>query len=107
MVEVEVAGAPGEVRPVSLSVTNLDGKGLLARPPLMANIDDFGHTTLRFDLEMPNERWQLVTAKLQGEDPMPWDDARSLAIELPPQQLVLVGKAARLLLLCNVWCVSP
>lgn len=92
-VEVDIAGAPGDVRPVALSVSDLDGKQLLAKPPQMANIDDSGHTSLRFDLDMPNERWQLITARLQGEDPMPWDDARTLAIELPPQQRVLVWDA--------------
>ncbi len=92
-VEVDIAGTPGDVRPVALSVSDLDGKQLLAKPPQMANIDDSGHTSLRFDLEMPNQRWQLITAKLQGEDPMPWDDARTLAIELPPQQRVLVWDA--------------
>lgn len=88
--QVDIAGTPGDVRPVAISVTSLDGKQLLAKPPQMANIDDSGHTALTFDLEMPNERWQLITAKLQGEDPMPWDDSRTLAIELPPQQRVLV-----------------
>ena len=87
---VEVAGPPGDARPVSLVVTTLEGKELLARPPVIASFDDFGQATVRFDMQVPADRWQLVTAKVQGEDPMKWDDARTLAIELPPQQSVVV-----------------
>ena len=95
--EVTVAGAAGDVRPVLLRVKSLDGKELLARPPVMATLDSTGHAQSRFDLELPGERWQLVEAKLQGDDPMPWDDSRVMALEIPTQQRVTVLEAAGVL----------
>ena len=87
---VDLVGAPGEVRPVTVGISNTDGKELAARPAVMASLDDAGHGQVRFDLDMPAERWQMIWAKLGGEDPMPWDDSRAVAVELPPQQQVNV-----------------
>ena len=87
-VTVNVAGAAGDVRPVLLNVKSLDGKELLSRPPLMASFDATGHAQVRFDMEFPSPRWQVLAASLQGEDPMPWDDTRALVLEIPPQQRV-------------------
>ncbi len=89
-VEVELAGPPSDLRPVSLEVAIVDGRQLLQRPPVMASFDDFGHAVVHFDLEMPAERWQIITARIDGEDPMPWDDRRQLAVEIPQQQRVIV-----------------
>jgi hypothetical protein len=87
---VDVAGPPGEVRPVLLKTTALDGRVLAERPVVMATMDDSGHGQVSFDLEVPGERWQLLTARLSGEDPMPWDDARIHAIEMPGRAKVAV-----------------
>lgn len=91
---VELSGPPGDVRPVSLALTTLEGKELLAKPPAMASFDDSGRAQVRFEFQAPADHWQLIKARLEGNDPMPWDDQRTLAIELPPQQLVNVLPAA-------------
>ncbi len=88
--EVEVTGPPGETRPVSAAVSTPDGKELLTRPPVMASLDNYGHASVRFEFQLPSDRWQVLGARVHGEDPMAWDDLRSLAIELPPQQRVTV-----------------
>jgi hypothetical protein len=56
----------------------------------MVSFDGSGKATLRFPLDLPAERWLMITAELQGEDAMPWDDRRSLLVELPPRRGVRV-----------------
>lgn len=88
--EIEVAGPANESRAVGFEISSLDGATLLKREPVMVNFDGFGQATARFDFSMPPDRWQLLTASLTGQDPMPWDDRRTLAVEMPDRQLVRV-----------------
>lgn len=76
----ELAGHPGDVKPVSLRITSIDGRELLVRGPQIATLSPAGQAQVRFDLELPAERWQLISASLPA-DAMPWDDSRTLAAE--------------------------
>lgn len=85
-VTVDVAGRGGDVKPVALRVTTLDGKELLVRAPQMANLNDAGTGQVRFELELPAERWQLITATIPAEDSMMWDNQRTAAVEVGQRQ---------------------
>jgi hypothetical protein len=86
IVTVDVAGRSGDVKPVALRITDLDGKELLSRTPQMASLTDAGTAQVRFDVELPAERWQLITATIPAEDSMPWDNQRTAAIEVGQRQ---------------------
>lgn len=85
-VTVDVAGRPGDVKPVALRIASLDGKELLARTPQMASLTDAGTAQVRFDVELPAERWQLITATIPAEDSMPWDNQRTAVVEVGQRQ---------------------
>lgn len=94
-VAVEVTGQSGDARALSVNITRPDGTSLRQFGPLMANLDGTGRTTVRAALPqgLPPERWVLVTANLQGDDALPWDNARSQLVELPPRQIVTLFEA--------------
>ncbi len=85
-VTVDVAGRPGDVKPVALRITGLDGKELLTRTPQMANLTDAGSAQVRFDVELPAERWQLITTTIPAEDSMLWDNQRTAVVEVGQRQ---------------------
>ena len=85
-VTVDVAGRPGDVKPVALRITSLEGKELLARTPQMASLTDAGTAQVRFDVELPDQRWQLITATIPAEDSMPWDNQRTAVVEIGQRQ---------------------
>ncbi|MDB5301187.1 MAG: hypothetical protein JWO87_2850, partial [Phycisphaerales bacterium] len=85
---VDITGGPNSTRPATLSVASLAGATLLETGVQVANLDAAGHARLRFPLRLPAQRWMLLTATLQGDDDMPWDNTRSQLIETPPRQIV-------------------
>ncbi|HEY8667109.1 MAG TPA: BatA domain-containing protein, partial [Tepidisphaeraceae bacterium] len=90
---VEVTGRSGDSRAVTLSLTAPDGKQLSASPPRMANFDAVGHGQVRFPVELPAERWLLMTGALQVDDSLAWDNTRSHLLEVPPRQVVTLFDA--------------
>lgn len=87
---VTVIGRPNDAHAVSLAMTTPDGKPVAALPPLMANLDVSGQSTVPFTYTLPAERWLLIGAALPQGDEMPWDNQRQQLIELPPRQKVAV-----------------
>lgn len=87
---VEVTGRGGDARAVTLHVSTLDGKALLTRPPLMASFDGGGRAQVRFPIDIPAERFLLMTASLQADDALSWDNTRTQLVEVPPRQVVTV-----------------
>lgn len=89
-VVAEVAGRSGDARAVTLTLRGIDGRVIEDKSPLMANFDSAGRLEVRFPLPkgLPAERWLLVTAGLQGEDAMEWDNQRTQLVQTPPQQKV-------------------
>ncbi len=101
---VQVMGRAGETRAMVIDLATPQGQNLLSKPPAIASFNGGGIAQMRIALQLPAPRWQLLTARLQGEDAMAWDDTRSWLIEIPPQQNVSVmegdetaGGAARYL----------
>jgi hypothetical protein len=92
---VEAVGHTGEVRAVTLGVQSLAGKDLGQSPPTMARFDGTGRALLRIPLNLPaDQRWLLLSASVQAEDAMAWDNTRSRVLEVPPRQAVTLLKAA-------------
>ncbi len=91
---VEITGRAGDARAVSVSLNGLDGGERFKSAPVMANLgaegNGGGRVQLRFPVKLPNERFVVIKASLSGEDDLPWDDSRSLLVEIPPQQTVRV-----------------
>ncbi|MDB5331163.1 MAG: hypothetical protein JWP03_2314 [Phycisphaerales bacterium] len=85
---VDVVGEPNTTRPVTVTVSNTAGAKLLDSGVQVANLDAAGRARLRFPVRLPAQRWMLLTATLQGEDDMSWDNTRSQLIETPPRQIV-------------------
>jgi len=87
---VEVTGRAGDARAFSLNITRLDAASLKQAGPLMATFDGTGRSRVRIPLPqgLPIERWLLITANLQADDNLSWDNARSQLVELPPRQSV-------------------
>ncbi len=85
---VTVAGRPGDGRALSLKLSTPDGRTLAQTPAKMSHIESEGRIEVRFPIQLPAERWVRVTASLQGEDAMEWDDSRSLLVEIPPRREV-------------------
>jgi len=85
----DIAGHPGDVKPVTLRATSLDGRELLTRGPQVATLSDAGRAQVRFDIELPAERWQLLTAQVPA-DAMPWDDSRTVAVEVGQRQKTIL-----------------
>ena len=87
---VEVTGHAGDARALNLSITRLDNSPLKQAGPLMASFDGNGRSRVRIPLPqgLPIERYLLVSAHLQADDALPWDNTRSQLVELPPRQIV-------------------
>ena len=85
---VEITGPPGDARAVRLRTATADGKPLVEIAPAMAALDATGRGTVRFPLAVPAERFVAVTAELTADDAMPWDNARTQLVEVPPRQRV-------------------
>jgi hypothetical protein len=83
---VQVIGRAGDQRAVTVSLAGLDGQETYKSAPTMASLDNGGRVELRFPIKLPNERFVVVKAALSGEDDLPWDDTRSLLVEIPPRQ---------------------
>jgi hypothetical protein len=54
----------------------------------MATLDSTGRAKVHFPVKIPAQRWIVMTAALTTDDAMPWDNQRSLLIEVPPRQQV-------------------
>lgn len=87
---LEVTGQAGDAPFANLKITRLDGTELKTLGNLQARFETTGRTKVRAELKegLPVERWLLVTGQLQRDDDLPWDNARSQLIELPPRQTV-------------------
>jgi hypothetical protein len=87
---IEVTGQAGDARALSLNINKLDGSTLKQIGPLMASFDAAGRSRVRAALPegLPVERWVMITANLQADDDLPWDNTRSHLVELPPRQTV-------------------
>jgi hypothetical protein len=71
---------------VTVSLVGLDGTETYKSAPIMASLDNGGRVELRFPIKLPNERFVGIKAALSGEDDLPWDDTRTLLIDIPPRQ---------------------
>ncbi len=87
---VEVTGPPGDARAVRLRTSTPDGRPLAELPPAMVALDATGRGTVRFPVALPAERFVALTAELTASDAMPWDNARTQLVEVPPRQRVAV-----------------
>jgi hypothetical protein len=83
---VEVIGRAGDQRAVTVSLLGLDGQETYKSAPIMASLDNGGRVELRFPIKLPNERFVAIKAALSGDDDLPWDDSRTLLVEIPPRQ---------------------
>lgn len=89
-IAVELTGRAGDARAVALSVCSLDEKPLLTKPPLMANFDTSGRVQVRLSLDIPAQRFLLLKAAQQLDDPLTWAKQRTHLIETPPRQVAVV-----------------
>ena len=83
---VEVIGRAGDQRAVTVAFNGLDGQEKYQSAPIMASLDNGGRIELRFPVKLPNERFVAIKAALSGNDDLPWDDTRTLLVEIPPRQ---------------------
>jgi hypothetical protein len=83
---VEVIGRAGDQRAVTVSLVGLDGQEAYKSAPIMASLDNGGRVELRFPIKLPNQRFVALKAALSGDDDLPWDDSRTLLVEIPPRQ---------------------
>jgi hypothetical protein len=85
---VEVTGQSGDARPVKLLLASADGNPISESATAMATLDSTGRAKVHFPVKIPAQRWIVMTAALTTDDAMPWDNQRSLLIEVPPRQQV-------------------
>ncbi len=85
---IDLAGRSGDSRPVALSGQSTTGEILRQLPATLVRFDAAGRAQLRSPIELPPQRWLKLTATLQNDDPTPWDNTRSLLVEVPPRQNV-------------------
>lgn len=87
---VEVTGQAGDVPFFNLLVNKLDGTNLKTVSNIQTTFSTSGRSRVRVPLKegLPPERWLLVTAQLQREDDLDWDNSRAQLVELPPKQAV-------------------
>jgi hypothetical protein len=78
---------PQPVPGVTVALAGLDGQETYKSSPLMASLDNGGRVQLRFPIRLPNQRFIAIKAALSGDDDLPWDDSRTLLVEIPPRQL--------------------
>ena len=89
---VNLAGHPGESRGLSVAVNSVDGKPLAGVAPRIVQLDDGGRAELRIPIKLPAEPLVAVRAQLDGQDDLPWDDARTCLVQTPkPRQVKLLG----------------
>lgn len=88
--EVQVAGRGGEVPFFDLTMEKMDGQSVGSRGNLGASIEATGRALVQVNMNegLPAERWLLLKAKLHRDDDLPWDNQRSILVELPPRQEV-------------------
>jgi len=87
---VEVIGNPGDARSVELNISSADGTAISQTAPVMANLDATGQAIVRFPINLPAQRWIQLPAKLTADDAMPWDNQRTLLVQIPPKQSVSI-----------------
>jgi len=87
---VEVTGQPGDARAVVLNISSADAAAISQTAPAMANLDPTGRAIVRFPINLPAQRWILLTAKLSADDAMPWDNQRTQLVQIPPKQNVTI-----------------
>lgn len=87
-VVVEVAGRKESSRAVTLAIKSVDGKLIDETAPKLIHLDASGRGQADFSLSLPADQYVWVTARLQGEDAMPWDDTRSRLVGVPLQGTV-------------------
>jgi len=80
---VEVAGQAGSEPLVVLTIGTLDGRTLQRSDVRAARVDSSGFGRVRFPVRLPAERWLVLTASLQQDDDMPWDNTRTTLVEVP------------------------
>jgi len=92
---VEMSGQAGDAPFFNLLINRLDGTNLKTISNLQAMFETTGRTRARVPLKegLPAERWLLMTAQLQREDDLAWDNARAHLVELPPRQTVTLIEA--------------
>lgn len=87
-----IDGRPGESRGLSVAVQSLDGKMISTIAPRVARLDDGGHADLRIPIKLPAQPFMIVRAALDGQDDLPWDDARQTLVQTPaPRQVKVLG----------------
>lgn len=87
---IDVTGHAGDSRAISLSVESVDGQVLKQFPPTVVRFDAGGHAQERIPVVLPVQRWMKLRASLQSDDPMSWDNTRSLLVEMAPRQNVFI-----------------
>ena len=87
---IEAAGHQGDSRTIAVQLSRPDGSILQQPPPMTVSFDAGGRAAARMPIKLPAEPWVIARARFTEEDSMPWDDARSALIHLPPRHPVCV-----------------
>ena len=89
-VAVEVTGRSGDAPFVNIEIARPDRQKLKTLANQQATFESGGRSRLRVAMPegLPLERWLVLSAQLQRDDDLDWDNRRTQLIELPPRQSV-------------------
>ncbi len=83
-----VTGRTGDSRAVSAEVAAVDERIISTTSPRVVQVDSTGETEVRLPLKLPAEPFIVIRAKVDGDDDLPWDNTRQIAIQMPRQRRV-------------------
>lgn len=89
-IAVDVTGHAGTTVALSVNLAAPDGKVLWQQNDVIVHCDENGTSSIRLPVSIPAQPWLMLTASLNGEDAMPWDNQRTLIIGTASRQRVTV-----------------